>query len=454
MSSQISVVAAVCDGASVNRLMIKMNTSDLSRDTPNHFIRSWCMNMVEPWRKLFFVSDPAHALKKPTNNWETSHEGKSAKRCMRIPDPLVQAILKQVHQPKADRVIAEQQSLATRASAQQPPTTAHQPPTTAQPSTQEETKIAFLAAKTEGIEAYMYVFGRIYEHMTDHKPYMAAGDAAHERLEKDKRVVELRFLLNFLRQWHYYNHTIDVGEEKTPAQRALWGLSHQLFFDVQLEIEGFLDLLHDQISVHGSVSMKPRKLSQDSLESLFGCIRYACGGGDHPELLTVVKGARRAEEKSAAKHRVNLQRKRKRNSGVTDEARTKMMTSWERERATKKRTAAKAAIEDIPGMSAAKKPRWHMREPDGFAHCLDDFLPTADASAKRPPPLAHCVDWLVYKQIHEWDSRNHFGTKMFHRLTPAHFERTGHSRMNLAICIDIFRHEHARGMRMLRAVHQ
>jgi len=75
--------------------------------------------------------------------------------------------------------------------------------------------------------------------MTDAKPYMAKSK---EALERDARVGELRFLLKV-----------------------------QLFFDLQLEIEGFLDLLHDQIERHGSVSLLPRKLSQDSLESLFGC---------------------------------------------------------------------------------------------------------------------------------------------------------------------------------------
>ena len=91
--------------------------------------------------------------------------------------------------------------------------------------------IAHTLAFTEGEEAYVYLGGRIYEHFTDMKPYMAKSVA---QLEKDARVVELRFLLKILRRWHEYNATVDVGQPKTKAERDKWGLSHQLFFDVQV----------------------------------------------------------------------------------------------------------------------------------------------------------------------------------------------------------------------------
>ena len=65
--------------------------------------------------------------------------------------------------------------------------------------------------------------------------------------------------------------------------------------------------------------------------------------------------------------------------------------------------------------------------------------------------------------VDRWDQREHFGCRMFHRLTPAHFDRTSHSRMNLGIAIVIcvvicvghviFRPEHARELRMLHARH-
>ena len=92
--------------------------------------------------------------------------------------------------------------------------------------------------------------------------------------------------------------------------------------------------------------------------------------------------------------------------------------------------------------------RWHMREPAGFEASVLQYL---DPAAK--PALAHAVDWHVYQQIHEWDAKHHAGARMLHRLTNAHFVRTSHSRMSLGPAIDIFRPEHARVLRMLRAVY-
>ena len=323
MYAGVSVAAAVCDGASANRLFIKMNTTDLEKDTPNHFMQAWCPNLVQPWRKLFFISDPAHALKKPANNWEKSTE--LGCRNLLLPEPIVRAILSQVNQPLADHVVQTRaRSAAWR-------------------EQQHAASIGTVAARTEGEEAFIYLMGRIYEHLTDQKPYMAKTTNA---IEKDARVVELRFLLKVLRAWHTYNATVSVGETVSAKERASWGLSHQLFFDLQLEIEGFLGLLHDQVEHHSSVCLQPRKLSQDTLESLFGCLLYACGGGNHPELMGVVRGTRPAEDRIAAKRRLNAQRKAKMNSGRTDESRTKM-AYWEESRATAKRTAAAAALEEV-----------------------------------------------------------------------------------------------------------
>ena len=57
------------------------------------------------------------------------------------------------------------------------------------------------------------------------------------------------------------------------------------------------------------------------------------------------------------------------------------------------------------------------------------------------------------KKIQEWDQEKHFGTKLFHRLTPVHFDRKGALKMNVGIVIDIFDRTTARGLRMLRATH-
>ena len=123
------------------------------------------------------------------------------------------------------------------------------------------------------------------------------------------------------------------------------------------------------------------------------------------------------------------------------------MTSWEAARANAKRTAAAAALEGLYG-KRQKQRRWHMEEPDGFEASWRQHL-----GVGARPADAHPVSWLTYKGIQEWDQRTH-AVKMFHRLTPAHFNRTGFSRMNLGIAIDLFRRDHARGLRLLRVVHE
>jgi len=428
--ASLETVAAICDGASVNRLFIKMNTSDLKRGTPNHFIQAWCWNQVRPRRKLFFIADPAHGLKKPANNWEKSHVSDEHGNHMYMPEPFVHAILSQVVQPLADVQIAARAREAADA--------AEGLCAAAAPDS-----ISGLAARTQGEEAFIYLFGRVYEHFVDAKPYMAKSK---EQLERDARVIELRFLLKVLRGWHTYNATVDVGATVPAAERAKWGVSHQLFFDFQLEIEGFLGLLHDQLERHGSVCLLPRRLSQDSLESLFGCLRYACGGGNHPELLKVANGVRATEERIAAKRRVNGQRKRKQNSGREDEKPTRM-ASWEAQRATAKRQAANAAITEAVGPHARLR-RWHLSEPPGFEASWQLHLQPG-----AQPAVAHPISWATMKQLQVWDQETHFGTKAFHKLTPTHFDRRGALKMNMGIVIDIFSRETARGLRMLRALH-
>ena len=87
-----------------------------------------------------------------------------------------------------------------------------------------------------------------------------------------------------------------------------------------------------------------------------------------------------------------------------------------------------------------------MTEPTGFAELLEQHLRPG-----APPVLPYAIDWVTYQRIHEWDQKKHSGTKLFHRLTSAHFARTAHSRMNLGLAIDLFHPEHARGLRYLRA---
>ena len=94
----------------------------------------------------------------------------------------------------------------------------------------------------------------------------------------------------------------------TPAERAQWGLSHQLYFDLECMIMGFVGLIDDQIAVYGRVSIIARRVNQDSLESLFGSLRYLCGGGNDPNAYEVhaniqVAEAQRRDRRSIVRKR-------------------------------------------------------------------------------------------------------------------------------------------------------
>lgn len=66
------------------------------------------------------------------------------------------------------------------------------------------------------------------------------------------------------------------------------GLSNQLFFDVQMMVMGFIGLLQYMEAEYGIIAMIARKLNQDSLESLFGHLRFLCGGGSDPNIFKAV----------------------------------------------------------------------------------------------------------------------------------------------------------------------
>eukprot|EP00962_Isochrysis_galbana_P011329 scaffold3178_cov109-Isochrysis_galbana.AAC.6 len=107
-----------------------------------------------------------------------------------IPDPLVQAILSQVQQPRADERIAHPR----------PPGEDEMPP---KPGSLED-----VAGRTKGEETYIYLWSRLYTNFTDSKAYFARSIPD---LERDPRVIELRFLLKWLRAWHTYNKRIETG---------------------------------------------------------------------------------------------------------------------------------------------------------------------------------------------------------------------------------------------------
>ena len=91
----VTIVVNISDGASCNRLMQKMNTHRLGKGTGNIYQsgKAWCINPYIPGHttKMWFMSDPAHWVKKVVTHWEKSKQGgKPGARYLRIPDHLVQ----------------------------------------------------------------------------------------------------------------------------------------------------------------------------------------------------------------------------------------------------------------------------------------------------------------------------------------------------------------------------
>ena len=114
-----------------------------------------------------------------------------------------------------------------------------------------------------GEEAYLYVMRRIYNIMNSYEPYAAGCE-----LQNEPRLVE------WLTSWRMYNdvvsalgvnprlclfcrgrccrelrhcssasgaHQVDVGYFVSAAERAKWGRSRQLWFDLECAIEGFVE---------------------------------------------------------------------------------------------------------------------------------------------------------------------------------------------------------------------
>ena len=62
-----------------------------------------------------------------------------------------------------------------------------------------------LSDSTEGEEAYLWLHWRPYELLNDKVPYYVGS------VQKERRVMELLFILKLFRCWHNYKDTVDVS---------------------------------------------------------------------------------------------------------------------------------------------------------------------------------------------------------------------------------------------------
>ena len=364
--SGVRIVVSICDGASCNRLFQKMHTHQMGRRTPNAFQpgRAWCPNPFIKGAKIWFMSDPAHWIKKVVTHWEKSKPG--GVRYLRIPDFLVQLVLSRCPPPDGH---------------------VHRNPE---------------YGSSCGMEFYCRVFGRLYM-------LMGASRQQHYESLTDERLQELRDILAIVRAWHAHNAQV-VGE--TAKQRASRGFSHQLFWDTQMMIEGFLGLLHDLASRHGGMfNVRVRMLNQDSLESLFGRVRMSCGSGRDPSMLKVLQAIPREEAKALA------------TAGLHASGRAVSMTN------SGQAGIVPAAVKGTPG---AWVERLRIRLPLDFARqCLDARKPGA--------PSSHEVLWQTLRSMQAKDETRALGQGklMFWLITARHLNKTGFSRMRVGLAIAV-----------------
>jgi len=369
--SDIRVVVNISDGASCNRLFQKMCTHKLGKGTRNDYQpgKAWCYNPFVKGAKIWFMSDPAHWVKKVVTHWEKSKPGGA--RHLKIPDYLVQIILKR-YPPPAPSVLRQPEW-----------------------------------GKTVGIEWYCRVFGRCYA-------LMAATRQPYYRSLEDPRLQELRDILAIVRAWHEYNAQLP---DLTPKERASRGFSHQLFWDTQIMIEGFLGLLDDLQSRHTGFVVRVRMLNQDSLESLFGRILMACGSGNDPSLLKILQAAPRAEAVAQA------------NAGIKNA------------RAQARTNSGQAGAVTI-GQPGSWINRLRIVLPHGFGANETCAFCEARKAATAPgaPTKYQEVLWETLRVVQERDEARQraFGAKLMYWLTTSkHINRTGFSRMRVGLAIAV-----------------
>ena len=344
----ITIVVAVSDGAGCNRLFQKAATSNYKRGSPNTFEQAWCWNYLHDdlKAKIFFISDPSHLVKKVRNRWWKSNA--------RLPDFLVQLVL-QLFEPNGSD------------GAQKPP---------------------IPAGSSTGEECFARVFGRLYDLMaSSHQPPYYHGDTPIGR--PDPRIAELLGILAFVRAWHEYNFEAYGNTNTGRKPRPAWHfLSHQLYFDTQLMIEGFVGLLTYLEQRDGIIRIFARKINQDSLESLFGHIRFNCGSGRDPNIFRVVHAASRVEDQRLQKAAQRRAYRARTNSGQAGSSEpVSGGTAWlDGHRILMPANLAlltKAAVALLPGGPPSHPVKWVT---------LRDFQDKDEKNAKRGLPRR--MHWL------------------------------------------------------------
>ena len=189
-----------------------------------------------PGAKIFLISDPAHFVKKARGNFHKSKTAADGTRKLLVPAFLVHMILRCFPAP------AEWAN---------------------------ECRPEDFCGATVGEEWYMRVLGRLYF-------LLASGNQPLYETHlpaQDPRIAELLSILWIVRTWREWLAHEARLQGWSAADMHSHFLSHQLAYDIETMIEGFVGLIAYRVQRWGRAGIRARQITQDSLESLFGRLR-------------------------------------------------------------------------------------------------------------------------------------------------------------------------------------
>ena len=291
-----------------------MNATQAPRGSQDIFISAQVDNdLEEEGAKIYLVSDISHLIKKWCNHLENSDVRRAAVPCPRAPPPRprhkrpplvtrhasVSVQREWGTSKKGSRYMCIPEHLV-RSILDRFPAPGHAAP---------------IRGECDGLECYMRVAGRLWE-------LLGSGSApvyTTANPKKDVRIQELLDIKAWVSYWHEFNVDAACNATASAAEKKAMGFSHQLLFDTNLCITGFIDVVADLERRHGTGDFKAktgcrliaRKLCQDALESLFGRLRQALGGKREVSVLDASTRIERLEKKATSKARRQKESKKR-----------------------------------------------------------------------------------------------------------------------------------------------
>ena len=209
-----------------------------------------------------------------------------------------------------------------------------------------------------------------------------------------------------------------VGEltGTSAGERHRQFLSHQLFWDMQSMIEGFIGLVeYREQRWGGCAGVRARSCSQDSLESLFGRLRMACGSGQAVSMIKAVQALPREDARTEARWAARASTNSGRSGSVAPVSSGRF------------------------GLFDAER----IQLPPSFKATRDAVLASAHAPTLWP------VVWVSLRTAQTADQEAFtrsvdFRSRRFYWLsTEKHINKTGFSRMKVGLALDVMRFDTA-----------